>query len=76
MVNEVARKLRRTMSRHEVKLWFRLRELRKQGFHFRRQGMAIYMGAGPSVMYASHALDALDAFEQFGEAAKSDDRAA
>jgi len=25
-------------------------------------GMAIYMGAGPSVMYASHALDA---FEQF-----------
>ena len=73
MVNEVARKLRRTMSRHEVKLWFRLRELRKQGFHFRRQGMAIYMGAGPSVMYASHALDA---FEQFGEAAKSDDRAA
>jgi AhpD family alkylhydroperoxidase len=36
-------------------------------------GMAIYMGAGPSVMYASHALDA---FEQFGEAVKSDDRAA
>jgi len=36
-------------------------------------GMAIYMGAGPSVMYASHALDA---FEQFGEAAKADDRAA
>ena len=26
-------------------------------------GMAIYMGAGPSVMYASHALDA---FRQFG----------
>ena len=25
-------------------------------------GMAVYMGAGPSVMYASHALDA---FEQF-----------
>ncbi len=25
-------------------------------------GMAIYMGAGPSVMYASHAIDA---FEQF-----------
>jgi AhpD family alkylhydroperoxidase len=23
-------------------------------------GMAIYMGAGPSVMYASHALDAFD----------------
>ena len=36
-------------------------------------GMAIYMGAGPSVMYASHALDA---FEQFGDAAKADDRAA
>jgi AhpD family alkylhydroperoxidase len=25
-------------------------------------GMAIYMGAGPSVMYASHALDAFDQF--------------
>jgi AhpD family alkylhydroperoxidase len=36
-------------------------------------GMAIYMGAGPSVMYASRALDA---FEQFGDAAKADDRAA
>jgi AhpD family alkylhydroperoxidase len=29
-------------------------------------GMAVYMGAGPSVMYASHALDA---FEQFNNAA-------
>ena len=29
-------------------------------------GMAIYMGAGPSVMYASHALDA---FTQFADAA-------
>ncbi len=28
-------------------------------------GMAIYMGAGPSVMYATHALDA---FEQFAAA--------
>ena len=28
-------------------------------------GMAIYMGAGPSVMYANHALDA---FEQFKNA--------
>jgi AhpD family alkylhydroperoxidase len=27
-------------------------------------GMAIYMGAGPAVMYASHAIDA---FEQFGK---------
>ena len=25
-------------------------------------GMAIYMGAGPSVMYATHALDALGQF--------------
>ena len=32
-------------------------------------GMAIYMGAGPSVMYASHALDA---FEQFDAKAKPD----
>jgi AhpD family alkylhydroperoxidase len=30
-------------------------------------GMAIYMGAGPSVMYASHALEA---FSQFEAAAK------
>ena len=29
-------------------------------------GMAIYMGAGPSVMYASHAIDA---FEQFNKPA-------
>jgi AhpD family alkylhydroperoxidase len=29
--------------------------------------MAIYMGAGPAVMYASHALDAV---EQFDQAAK------
>ena len=27
-------------------------------------GMAIYMGAGPSVMYASHALEALAQFER------------
>ena len=31
-------------------------------------GMAIYMGAGPAVMYASHALDA---FEQLGAAARA-----
>jgi hypothetical protein len=30
--------------------------------------MAIYMGAGPSVMYASHALGA---FNQFAEADKA-----
>jgi hypothetical protein len=35
--------------------------------------MAIYMGAGPAVMYASHALDAV---EQFDRAAKEDERAA
>ena len=29
-------------------------------------GMAIYMGAGPSVMYASHAIEA---FEQYSKAA-------
>ena len=29
-------------------------------------GMAIYMGAGPSVMYAAHALDA---YKQFAEKA-------
>ena len=26
-------------------------------------GMAIYMGAGPAVMYASHAIDAFEQFE-------------
>jgi AhpD family alkylhydroperoxidase len=29
-------------------------------------GMAVYMGAGPSVMYASHALDAFTAFARPG----------
>jgi AhpD family alkylhydroperoxidase len=37
------------------------------------EALAIYMGAGPSVMYASHALDA---YEQFDETAKSEGRAA
>ena len=31
-------------------------------------GMAVYMGAGPSVMYATHALDA---FEQFKNASQA-----
>lgn len=37
MVNEIARKLRRSVTRQEGKLWLRLRELKKLGFHFRRQ---------------------------------------
>jgi very-short-patch-repair endonuclease len=37
MANEVARKLRKTMTREEVKLWVKLRELRAIGHHFRRQ---------------------------------------
>jgi very-short-patch-repair endonuclease len=37
MANEKARQLRKTMTRQEVKLWVRLRELRALGFHFRRQ---------------------------------------
>ena len=32
-------------------------------------GMAIYMGAGPAVMYATHALDAYAQFEKQGAAA-------
>ena len=36
-------------------------------------GMAVYMGAGPSVMYATHALDA---FEQFGKTTQAADTAA
>ena len=27
-------------------------------------GMAIYMGAGPSAMYASHAIEAFDQFSE------------
>jgi very-short-patch-repair endonuclease len=37
MANEIARKLRKRMTRQEVALWGRLRELRALGFHFRRQ---------------------------------------
>jgi AhpD family alkylhydroperoxidase len=34
-------------------------------------GMAIYMGAGPSVMYASHALEAFTQFASQGPSAKA-----
>jgi very-short-patch-repair endonuclease len=37
MVNSNARHLRKAMTRQEVKLWQRLRELRTLGHHFRRQ---------------------------------------
>jgi len=37
MANETARKLRKSMTRQESKLWRHLRELKKLGFHFRRQ---------------------------------------
>jgi very-short-patch-repair endonuclease len=37
MANEIARKLRKTMTPQEVKLWMKLRELRAFGHHFRRQ---------------------------------------
>jgi very-short-patch-repair endonuclease len=37
MANEQARRLRKTMTKQEVKLWVRLRALRELGFHFRRQ---------------------------------------
>ena len=37
VANERARKLRKTMTPQEVKLWARLRELRSNGFYFRRQ---------------------------------------
>lgn len=36
-------------------------------------GMAIYMGAGPSVMYAAHALDAYKQFAQDGAAERTQD---
>jgi very-short-patch-repair endonuclease len=37
MANERARRLRRSMTPQEVKLWVRLREMRTRGIHFRRQ---------------------------------------
>src|SRR5437764_4652410 len=37
MANEIARRLRKTMTLQEVKLWVHLRSWRKRGFHFRRQ---------------------------------------
>jgi very-short-patch-repair endonuclease len=37
MANEIARRLRKTMTRQEVKLWVHLRSWRERGFHFRRQ---------------------------------------
>lgn len=37
MANEVARRLRKQMTSHELKLWNALRSLRSQGYHFRRQ---------------------------------------
>jgi very-short-patch-repair endonuclease len=37
MANETARKLRKTMTPQEVRLWQRLRALKRNGHHFRRQ---------------------------------------
>ena len=37
MANEFARKMRKSMTRQEFRLWLHLRELRQLGFHFRRQ---------------------------------------
>jgi len=37
MANEQARRLRRTMTPQEVKLWVHLRSWRERGYHFRRQ---------------------------------------
>jgi very-short-patch-repair endonuclease len=37
MANELARKLRKRLTPQEATLWLYLRELRKLGFHFRRQ---------------------------------------
>jgi very-short-patch-repair endonuclease len=37
MANEIARKLRKSTTRQEAQLWRYLRELKKLGFHFRRQ---------------------------------------
>jgi very-short-patch-repair endonuclease len=37
MASRIARRLRKTMTPQEVKLWVRLREFRQRGYHFRRQ---------------------------------------
>ena len=37
MANEIARRLRKTMTSQEVKLWVHLRSWRRRGYHFRRQ---------------------------------------
>jgi very-short-patch-repair endonuclease len=37
VANEIARRLRKTMTPQEVKLWVHLRAWRQRGFHFRRQ---------------------------------------
>ena len=37
MANEIARRLRKTMTPQEIKLWVHLRSWRNRGFHFRRQ---------------------------------------
>jgi very-short-patch-repair endonuclease len=37
MANDRARELRQSMTTQEVKLWLRLRQLKAQGYHFRRQ---------------------------------------
>ena len=41
MANEVARRLRKSMTRQEVKLWVHLRSWRARGYHFRRQAPCI-----------------------------------
>ncbi len=37
MANQIARRLRKTMTPQEVKIWVHLRSWRKRGYHFRRQ---------------------------------------
>lgn len=39
MSKERARQLRKSMSPPEIALWFRLRELKREGWHFRRQSV-------------------------------------
>ena len=37
MTNLIARRLRKTMTPHEIRLWAHLRLLKRDGHHFRRQ---------------------------------------
>jgi len=54
MANQVARRLRKTLTPQEVKVWNHLRSWRARGFHFRRQ--APHKGFIVDFIYLKHSL--------------------